>query len=118
MLSTVKSPSVYPIAHSALPQFASAPNIAALKRSDDITDLLIFCAVYSSDAPVTLHSISFVAPSPSLAIFFERYTVTFESASQNISKASPSLSIGLFLAIAFAIIITVSLVEVSPSTHI
>ena len=47
---------------------ASAPNIAALKRLEEITDLDTFRAVFISGAPLTVHSISFVAPSPSFAI--------------------------------------------------
>ena len=60
------------IAQSTLPQLASAPNIAAFKRLEHITLFATVLAVFSSLAPVTLHSRSFVAPSPSPAISLQR----------------------------------------------
>ena len=104
------------MAHRTRPQLASAPNIAAFKRLDVITLFATVFAAASSFPWKTLHSRSFVAPSPSPAIILQRPTVIVLSACINCAKASPSCSISLFSAMPFASTVTISLVEVSPST--
>ena len=59
------------MAHSTRPQLASAPNMADLNRAELITALAAVRASCSVPAPVTRHSSSLVAPSPSAASFRE-----------------------------------------------
>ena len=104
------------MAQSTRPQLASAPNMAAFSRLLVITLLATTAAVFSSAAPVTSHSSSLVAPSPSPAIVRHREIVTVFSAFMKVSKAGPSSAISVFPASPLAIMVTISLVEVSPST--
>ena len=67
-------------------------------------------------APVTIHSSSLVAPSPSPAIMRQRAMVTVLRAFINRVKSGPSAVISSFPASPFASKTTVSLVDVSPST--
>ena len=116
MVSTAKSPSVYPIAQRIRPQLASAPNIAAFVRLEVITDFAIAFARGMVGAPVTVHSTNFVAPSPSPAIFFAIEVQISLTTATNKSKSAPSLSMTGFSAMPFAMMETISFVEVSPST--
>ena len=75
-------------------------------------------AVLSSFAPLTEHSSSFVAPSPSPAIIRQSWTFTVFSAHMKLVKSSPSSTISALPARPLARIVTMSLVEVSPSTLI
>ncbi|MBQ4108330.1 MAG: hypothetical protein IJC80_02890, partial [Clostridia bacterium] len=68
------------MAQSTRPQFASEPNIALFTSEEQITLLAIILAFFSSTAPSTVHSRSFVAPSPSPAILRQRFIVTVLSA--------------------------------------
>ena len=103
------------MAHSTRPQLASAPNMAAFKRLEHMTLFATVFAVGRSAAPLTLHSSSFVAPSPSPAIFRHRAMVTEFSACIKAVKSSPSASTTEFPARPLASTVTMSLVEVSPS---
>ena len=103
------------MAQSTLPQFASDPNIAALTRDEQITDFATVFAHARSLAPVTTHSSSFDAPSPSPAMHLHRWVHTVLNAFINSSKSAPSVSIGALPAMPFAMMLTMSLVDVSPS---
>ena len=104
------------MAQRTLPQLASAPNIAAFVRDEQITLFATVFAISLFFAPVTLHSKSLVAPSPSPAMHLHRYTVKVFSAFINSQNSSPSELMVSFCARPFASIITLSLVDVSPST--
>ena len=104
------------MAHSTRPQLASAPNMAAFTRLEQTTDLATVLACASSAAPVTVHSSSLVAPSPSAAMQRHRWTVTVLSAAMKASNSGPSAVISAFPAWPLARMTTMSLVEVSPST--
>ena len=104
------------MAQSTRPQFASAPNMAAFSRLEQMTDLATILAVFSSAAPSTRHSSSLVAPSPSPAIMRHRATVTLFRAFMKAAKSSPSVSTVALPARPLARTTTMSLVEVSPST--
>ena len=103
------------MAHSTRPQLASAPNMAAFNRLEQMTLFATVFAVARFAAPVTLHSSSLVAPSPSPAIFRHRETVTEFRACMKAVKSSPSVSTTGLPARPLARIVTMSLVEVSPS---
>ena len=90
--------------------------MAALVKDEQITAFATVFAVSVSLAPDTLHSIILVAPSPSPAMHLHKNTVTVLSAFMNVSKSSPSQAISLFPAMPFAKMVTMSFVEVSPST--
>ena len=77
------------MAHRTRPQLASAPNMAAFVSEEQTTLLAAVFAAASSFAPVTRHSNSFVAPSPSAAMARHRWTVMVLSAAMNVSNASP-----------------------------
>ena len=115
-LSISNSASAYPIAQRILPQLASSPNIAHLNSGERITLFATIMAVSRSAAPLHVHSISFDAPSPSFASIFVRFISTSYKAALKISKSSFSVVISLFPASPFAMILTISFVEVSPST--
>ena len=83
-----------------------------------MTDFATVFAVSQSFAPVVLQMSSFVAPSPSPAIIMESFLQTAVSASRNVLYASFSSVISSFSASPFAIMASVSFVEVSPSTLI
>ena len=104
------------MAQSTRPQLASAPNMAAFSRLEQITLLATVLAVATSAAPVTLHSSSLVAPSPSPAMQRHRWTVTVFSAFMKMAKSSFSWVISWLPAMPLASTVTMSLVEVSPST--
>ena len=78
------------MAHSTRPQLASAPNMAALNRVEQMTDLATVRAVARSWAPVVWQIRSLVAPSPSPAMSLLRVRHTARRASQNRSKSGPS----------------------------
>ena len=103
------------MAQRTLPQLASEPNMAAFVSDEQTTLLATVLAVSLSFAPLTLHSSSFVAPSPSAAILRQSHTVIVLRAFMNSLKSSPSLLISLFPASPFASTVTMSFVEVSPS---
>ncbi len=90
--------------------------MAALVRLEQITLLATALAAVSSFAPVTAHSKSFVAPSPSPAMLRQRKMFTVLSACMKTSKSAPSAVISALPARPLAIMLTMSLVEVSPST--
>ena len=106
------------MAQSTRPQLASSPNIAALVRLELMTLRATVFAALSSFAPVTEHSSSFVAPSPSPAIIRQSWTFTVFRAHMKVEKSSPSSVISVLPARPLARIVTMSLVEVSPSTLI
>ena len=81
-----------------------------------MTDFATVRAAALSAAPLTLHSRSLVAPSPSLAILRHRSVVTACSAAQKAAKSSFSSEISALPARPLASSATMSLVEVSPST--
>ncbi len=103
------------MAQIILPQLASSPKTAVFTREDFITLFAIIPAVSSSAAPSTIHSKSFVAPSPSLAISLATLMQRAVNAFLNISKSLLPVSTGLFPARPLAIMLAISLVEVSPS---
>ena len=115
-LFTSRSAPLYPMAQSTRPQLASAPNMAAFSRLLVITLLATTAAVFSSAAPVTSHSSSLVAPSPSPAMERHNAMVMVFSAFIKVSKAGPSSVISPLPASPLARIATISLVDVSPST--
>ena len=104
------------MAQSTLPQFASAPNIAALTSEEHITDFAAREASFLVSAPSTTHSRSLVAPSPSPASILHKQMFTVFNAHIKASKSSPSAVISVLPAMPFASTTTMSLVEVSPST--
>ncbi len=104
------------MAQSTRPQFASAPNIAAFSRLEQTTLFATVRAVERSSAPSTRHSSSLVAPSPSPAIMRQSCTVTVFSAVIKAEKSVPGAMISGFPAKPLASSVTMSLVEVSPST--
>ena len=73
------------MAHSTRPQLASAPNMAALNKVEQITLLATVRAMSKVAAPSTWQISSLVAPSPSPAISLERVRHT---ASRAWTKAS------------------------------
>ena len=66
----------YPIAQRILPQFASWPAIAVFVRFEHTTAFASTLACSSLSQPAAFTSKSAVAPSPSPAIFFARYSLT------------------------------------------
>ena len=104
------------MAQRTRPQLASAPNMAAFSRLEQMTLFATILALRSSLPPVTLHSSSLVAPSPSPAILRHRSTVTVFRACMKVVKSSPSAVISWLPARPLARTVTISLVEVSPST--
>src|SRR5699024_6524892 len=99
-----------------LPQFASAPYIAVFTREEPTTDFAILIASVEEWALSTITSINFVAPSPSLAIILAKSSETCCNNSMKIGQSSLCGVSGALLAQPFAMTITVSFVDVSPST--
>ena len=64
------------MAHSTRPQLASAPKMAALSRVLLMTALATSLAAAVLLAPVTSHTSSLVAPSPSLAMMAHSFSHT------------------------------------------
>ena len=89
--------------------------MAALSRLEQITLLATVRAVERSFAPSTRHSSSLVAPSPSPAMQRHSCTVTVLSAVMKAVKSAPSELISALPAMPLARMVTMSLVEVSPS---
>mmetsp|Transcript_25671 Transcript_25671/g.48671 ORF Transcript_25671/g.48671 Transcript_25671/m.48671 type:complete len:345 (+) Transcript_25671:524-1558(+) len=101
------------------PQLGSRPKMADLTREEPTTDLAMHSASASVAAPVTSHSISTVAPSPSHAMHLA------SACSSTVSASPSSLASGLagsemigLPAAPLARPSTQSFVEVSPSTVI
>ena len=68
------------MAHRTRPQLASLPNIAALNRELEATDIARVSACFSSRALTTVETISRLAPSPSEAIITASSRMTVSSA--------------------------------------
>ena len=86
-----------------------------MKREEHTTLFATVIAVSLSFAPDVIHSISFVAPSPSFASILVRLAITSYKADLNISNSAVLSVISLFSAIPLAIKTTISFVDVSPS---
>ena len=81
-----------------------------------ITLFATIIALSKSFAPETVHSKSFVAPSPSLASILVIFIITIYNACLKISKSAFDSVISMFSANPFDISATISLVDWSPST--
>ena len=107
----------YPTAATILPQLGSPPKIADFTSEELITDFEAKIASFSPLAPLTLHSMNLVAPSPSRAIILAKLMQMKSKAFWKSSLISPSLATST-PDFPFAIKIAVSFVLWSPSTTI
>mmetsp|Transcript_9207 Transcript_9207/g.40519 ORF Transcript_9207/g.40519 Transcript_9207/m.40519 type:complete len:279 (+) Transcript_9207:299-1135(+) len=108
----------YPAAHASRPQLGSCPKIADFASDDDTTDLAMVRASSMDCAPLTLHSMRQVAPSPSHAMDLAIPTHTAVSAASSFSASEDPATIASPPAAPDARPTTQSLVLVSPSTEI
>lgn len=100
------------------PQLASVPYTAVFTRFEPTIFLAMTFASRLFFAPCTWASISFVAPSPSLAISLARSSQVSKSAFLKTYQSGWSSVRHSFSAQPFAITNTMSFVDVSPSTVI
>ena len=100
-----------------LPQLASEPYMAHFIRFEHTIAFASFLAFMRLGAFTTSTWNILVAPSPSAAIALAKYVFIYFNASANTLTSSVSASVSTgFPAIPFANIITVSFVDISPST--
>mmetsp|Transcript_34535 Transcript_34535/g.58013 ORF Transcript_34535/g.58013 Transcript_34535/m.58013 type:complete len:313 (+) Transcript_34535:603-1541(+) len=109
----------YPTAAAMRPQLGSRPKMALFTSEDPTTLFAINSASSGFAAPVTSHSMSTVAPSPSHAMVLARAcSVTVSDSSSNLASALLASVMVTLPAAPLAMPITQSLVDVSPSTVI
>mmetsp|Transcript_15138 Transcript_15138/g.36638 ORF Transcript_15138/g.36638 Transcript_15138/m.36638 type:complete len:379 (+) Transcript_15138:485-1621(+) len=116
--SCSKGTPAYPAAHARRPQLGSCPKTADLTREEDTMERAMTRASSSLPAPNTFTSMRQVAPSPSHAMDLAMATHTAPSAASSAAASDDPSTISSPPAAPDARPMTLSLVEVSPSTEI